>query len=363
MIQTQSYPLNQIYFYLTEGCNLACRHCWIAPKLQTKDREYPVLPFDLFVSILSQAKALGVSGIKLTGGEPLMHPDIGRMLEYIKDEGFRLIIETNGVLCSPALTEKIAPCVGSFVSVSIDGADADLHDAIRGVSGSHAAAIEGVRNLVTSGLKPQIIMSIMKSNKDQMEPLVRMAETLGAGSVKFNLVQPVQRGERLHEQGETLTIEELVNLGQWVERTLVKTTNLDIEYDHPPAFRPLSRMFGKDGDGCQVCGILGIIGVLADGSYALCGIGKNEPELVFGHAAEDRLQDVWENSQVLQELRQGLPDKLEGVCGDCLMKERCLGKCIAQNYYRKRNLRASFWFCEQARRAGLFPSQRAKTTK
>ncbi|PQP35088.1 hypothetical protein C6A37_04370 [Desulfobacteraceae bacterium SEEP-SAG9] len=57
------YPLNQLYFYLTEGCNLACKHCWIAPKFQTKDHEYPVLSFELFKSIITQAKALGLSGL------------------------------------------------------------------------------------------------------------------------------------------------------------------------------------------------------------------------------------------------------------------------------------------------------------
>lgn len=67
------YPLEQIYFYLTEGCNLACRHCWLSPKLQGESKTYPTLSIELFHSILEQAKPLGLKAVKLTGGEPLMH--------------------------------------------------------------------------------------------------------------------------------------------------------------------------------------------------------------------------------------------------------------------------------------------------
>ena len=61
-----------------------------------------------------------------------------------------------------------------------------------------------MRNLVDAGFRPQVIMSLLRRNRGQMEELVRLAESLGAGSVKFNMVQPTARGERLHEAGETL---------------------------------------------------------------------------------------------------------------------------------------------------------------
>ena len=130
-------------------------------------------------------------------------------------------------------------------------------------------------------------------------------------------------------------------------------------YGYPAAFRALGRLFGQDGD-CGICGIRGILGVLAGGSYALCGIGETVPELVFGHASRDSLPDVWSGSPVLKEIREGMPHRLEGVCGECLMKGVCLGSCIAQNYYRSRSLWAPFWFCEEAMREGLFPEARLR---
>lgn len=355
------FPLNQIYFYLTEGCNLACRHCWIAPKYQSGEHKYPSLDIDIFKSIIRQAKLMKVPSVKLTGGEPLLHPQIHEIFEIIRTEGFGLTLETNGVLCTPEIARQIATFGNVFISVSIDGADPETHEWIRGVKGSFEATLQGIRNLVSYNIRPQLIMTIMNRNQDQMEAIVRLAESLSMESVKFNILQPTARGEKMHELGETLSIEELIEVGKWVETTLASSTKLRIVYDHPIAFRPLSRMFGENSSGCSICGIFGIIGVLSDGSYALCGIGESVPELIFGHASKDRLEDVWNNNQVLKEIHSGLPERLEGVCGDCLLRNRCLGSCIAQNYYRNKNLWAPFWFCEDAYTKGLFPKTRLRS--
>jgi SynChlorMet cassette radical SAM/SPASM protein ScmF len=360
--ENRKYSLNQIYFYLTEGCNLRCRHCWIVPKYQTDGHANPSLDLDLFRSIIQQANPLGLTGVKLTGGEPLLHPNIHEILQFIRTQPIRLIVETNGILCSSEIASKMIACEDPFVSVSLDGVDAETHEWVRGVAGSFEAALEGIRNLIKAGLRPQLIMSVMRRNKDQIEAMVRLAEDIGAGSVKFNIVQPTARGEKMHEAGETLTIEELVDLGQWVENTLSVSTGLHLYYDDPLAFRPLGKMFGDDGRGCDVCGIQGILGVLANGSYALCGIGEMVPDLVFGNPATDRLEEVWNTTPILLELREGLPERFEGICRDCLMKGICLGSCIAQNYYSSKNIWAPFWYCEQAHRLGLFPETRMRPT-
>jgi len=354
------YPLGSIYFYLTEGCNLRCRHCWIEPKFQTETRQHAVLDPALFRDIIGQAKPMGLTAVKLTGGEPFLHPRIGEIIEMVRDESLQLTLETNGVLCTPDLAAKVAACKGVFVSVSLDGADAATHEWVRGVDGCFEASLAGIRNLVAAGIRPQVIMSVMRRNHDQIEAVVRLAESLGASSVKFNLVQPTARGAKLHEAGETLSIEELLRLGAWVENQLSRRTNLPLHYSHPAAFRPLGRMYGSDGSGCGACSIFSIIGVLADGSYALCGIGETVQELIFGHAAKDRLEDVWNGTPVLRDIREGLPRRLTGVCGECVMKSVCLGSCVAQNYYRSKNLWAGFWFCEEAACAGLFPETRRR---
>lgn len=352
------FPLNVLYFYLTKGCNLACRHCWVAPKHQSDDQIYPSLPLDLFRSVISQAKPLGLNTIKLTGGEPLLHPAIADILEQTRIEKLRLVVETNGVLCSPILARKIAECKNPFVSVSIDGTDAGTHEWLRGVPGCYEAALRGVRNLVDEGLKPQLIMTLNRRNRNQITDFLELAESLDCGSIKFNILHKWGRGEIMHRDGETLTIEELVAINDYLENSLPKSTKLSVFASHPLAFRPLSRMFGSLGNGCQKCGILGVLGVLADGSYALCGIGETIPELVFGNAARDKLADIWKESILLQEIREGIHGNLKGICSKCVVKNMCLGHCIANNYHNSKDLWAPHWYCEEAYKAGLFPESR-----
>lgn len=358
------YPLREIYFYLTGDCNLRCRHCWIEPHFLLADKSSSYLDKSLFADIIAQAEPLGLSGVKLTGGEPLFHPQIKDLIAVVRKEGLRLIVETNGTLCSLEIAEHIASVGNTFVSVSLDAADPDIHEWIRGKTGCFAEAVAGVKNLVRAGLRPQIIMTVMRRNKDQIEPIVRMAESLGAGSVKFNILQPTARGARMFAAGETVDIAELISLGRWVEEELSKSTLLRLYYDQPLAFRSLRGMFNpKTGNGCQTCGIFRILGVLADGSYALCGIGETVPELVFGNARHDSLKDVWENSAVLNDIRTGLPAKLKGICAECLLKNVCLGSCIAQNYYSSHDLWAPHWYCEESYNRGLFPTSRLRQQK
>jgi SynChlorMet cassette radical SAM/SPASM protein ScmF len=354
-------PLNTLYFYLTEGCNLRCRHCWIEPPHQSEKRQYPALDPALFRHILQQAGPLGLTSVKLTGGEPLMHPQIGEILEILRQEKLRFNMETNGVLCTPELARELVRSGLGYISVSLDGADAETHEWIRGVKGCFDAAIGGIGNLVAAGIRPQVIMTIMRRNVDQIEDVVRLAESLGAASVKFNIVQPTARGVKMHEAGETLSVREIVRLGEWVENELSTGTKLLLHYSHPVVFRPLGKMYGREGSGCGICNVHRILGVLGNGSYALCGIGETVPELVFGHAGKDTLADVWSCNPVLREIREGLPHRLGGICGDCLMKGLCLGSCIAQNYYKDRNLWAPHWYCEEAYREGLFPESRRHT--
>lgn len=361
---SKSFRLGEIYFYLTADCNLRCRHCWIAPHYLAASRSSAFLDPDLFTKIIDQAIPLGLNRVKLTGGEPLFHPRVEYCIEVLKERGLRLTIETNGTLCTKELAEKIASVGDTFVSVSLDAADPEIHEWIRGKKGSFAEAVAGIKNLTRAGIHPQIIMTVMRRNQSEIERVIRLAESLGADSVKFNILQPTARGERMFAEGEAIDIAELISLGKWVEEELSKTTSLPLHYDQPPAFRSLNSMFNThNGLGCHTCGIFTILGVLANGSYALCGIGESVPEMVFGDAARDDLRDVWENNPVLRDIRSGLPARLQGICAECLLKNVCLGSCIAQNYYSRHDLWAPYWYCEEAHRRGLFPATRLRQTE
>ena len=358
-LQASVPPLSQLYAYLTEGCNLQCRHCWLAPKFDAEGKEQATLPLEMFEQVMREAKPLGLQGVKLTGGEPLLHPEFIEFLQLIRRENLSLTIESNGFLCTKEIAAEIAKSTQVAVSISIDGGDAATHDAVRGISGSFARAKQAVKNLAACHIAPQLIMSLLRSNVAQIDTVVEMAEELGASSVKFNIIQPTGRGERVHEKDEGLSIAELIELGRYVDSVLREKSPVRLIFDYPAAFHPLSRIASGDSDRC---GILGILGVLPDGQYALCGIGEHMPECVFGRIGVESLEHIWRHNTLLKNLRAGLPHHLNGVCARCLMKNSCLGACIAQNYYRAKNLWAPFWFCERAEALGLFPESRLTDT-
>ena len=353
--------LGTLYAYLTEGCNLACRHCWLAPSHDPQGAKKAVLAPALFETALAEALPLGLGAVKLTGGEPLLHPELLRLVGAARAHDLRVTIETNGVLLTPALAGELAALGVGFVAVSIDAADAALHDEIRGVRGAHEKAVAAVRALVAAGLDSEIIMSVMRANVHEVEAVARLGDELGVGCIKYNVVQPTARGEALHESGEALAVAELIALGHVVERDLDAQVAPRLVFDYPLAFRSLKRLSAGENGGR--CGILGIMGLLATGRYAVCGIGTQVPELVFGRIGEDELRHIWLEHPFLLELRAGLPSRLPGVCADCLMLEQCLGSCIAQTYYTNGTLWAPYWFCDAASREGLFPESRRRTSR
>jgi SynChlorMet cassette radical SAM/SPASM protein ScmF len=351
------YYLNSLYFYITEGCNLRCSHCWINPPFEENNKagKFPYVSFELFKHIVSQAKELGLSGVKLSGGEPLIHPEIDEILDYIKEEDLNLTVETNGTVCTPELVEKIRACRGHITSVSLDGADAKTHERVRGVKGSFDAAIQGLRNLVNGGLEPQIIMAVMRHNRDSMEKLVRLAEKEKAGSVKFTFVTSTGRENDISRDiDKVLTLEEIIETGKWIEKELIPSSRMDIVYSHPMAFKPFGKAISRSSGSC---GIFGIIGVLGSGKYALCGIGQTIPEMVFGDAQKDKLADIWNSNPLINEIRDRLPRDLKGICHDCIFRKKCLGTCIAMNYNHYQDLMASNFFCQQAHEKGIFPEK------
>lgn len=344
------FRLREIYFYLTKGCNLCCRHCWINPGHQTESRTYPEMKLEHFISAIEQAKPLGLIRAKLTGGEPLLHGRIREILEYLSSADIQVGIETNGVLCTKEMAELISRCKKIFVSVSLDGVEPSVHEAIRGVKGCFDATVNGIKNLVNAGIKTQIIMTILNENKTQMEAMVKLAKSLGVESLKFNIMQPTGRGKSL----EGLSIEELLQMGAIVEEKYPSKPGFRVVFDYPLAFMPLNKFLDKKTT-FALCDVLGAIGLLSDGSWAFCGIGEMLPELLMGSIETHTLKEVWENNHIFTQMREGLPDKFEGICGKCIVNEMCIGSCIAQNYNRTGSVWGANWFCEAAEEKGLFP--------
>lgn len=352
--------LTDLYVYCTSGCNLACRHCWIDPVAAApvaRGNERYLAP-DLLADILEQGTALGLRAVKLTGGEPLLHPHVSLMLKSIADRGLNLRLETNATLLTDGHADLVAESRDAFAAVSLDGSTSEIHDQIRGVRGCFDKAVRGIAALIARGIHVQIIMTIMRANYRHVDDVIRLGRQLGVRSVKLNVLQPSGRAVVISAKGGGLSIAESVELGRRVEQDYPLDATFRVYFDHPPAFIPLGRLLFSESAEPSGCGIHHILGVLSDGSYALCGVGANYRELSFGHAERDSLAAVWNDAPVLRSLRSGLPNRLGGVCGRCVHKMTCLGMCVAQNFLAGGGLFGPHWYCAAAAAAGLFPASR-----
>ena len=352
-------PLTTYYMYITGACNLACRHCWITPRFLApgQDASQDSLPFELFEQAIREGEPLGLNHLKLTGGEPFVHPQIQRMLDYAAERHLGVTIETNGTLISADraryLREKTTV---RFLSVSLDGATAATHDYLRGVPGSFAQAQAGIRHLVAAGFHPQVIMSLYEGNLHEIESLAHWAASAGCSSLKLNTIQETGRGD--HFQERVQGIERLIELGRWVETELGKRVTIPMHYSWPPAFQSLRHLAHRGG--CDSCNIFNILGIMHSGHMALCGIGVQEQSLIYGLLGEDSVAEVWATHPFILRVRESVPQKLEGVCSECLFRDSCLGFCIADNYHRTGNFLAPLHFCDLADQAGLFPATRKR---
>ncbi|MDZ7315016.1 MAG: SynChlorMet cassette radical SAM/SPASM protein ScmF [candidate division KSB1 bacterium] len=353
-------PLREIYFYLTRGCNLSCRHCWLSKAPSGSEHRDSFLPIELFRHAVEEALPLGLQRVKLTGGEPMLHPHFEELIAFLQAKNLGVNIETNVTLCTPQQAKQLADLRSCFVAVSLDGADAETHDAVRNKKGAFEETITGIRYLTQVGIKPQVIFSLFRRNAEQIPRLIQLAEELGVSSLKFNIVQPIGRALHLYDQKETLSVAELIELGRRIDMVFSRSSKVPLIFDYPAAFRPLSTIY-RQGNG--VCRIEEIIGVLPTGEYALCGIGESVRELVFGRVGQDPLAKIWSRNKILKRLHDHLADHLQGVCSVCVMKKTCKGSCIAHNYFREKKLFAPFWFCQEAYEQGLFPTSRLTNVK
>jgi len=177
-------PPRMLTLAITGDCNLRCRHCWVdagpAPAA-------PGLPLQALRRVVKEYVAIGGSGLRITGGEPLCHPGWLELLRLARALGLRrLALQTNAMLLGDgdvaALRELDFP--GLTIEISLDGATAQSHDLVRG-EGAFVQALAGVRRLVDGGLARRVALFFteMRHNLEEFPALLELAAGLGVTSV------------------------------------------------------------------------------------------------------------------------------------------------------------------------------------
>ena len=344
-----NYSLSMLYLYLSGRCNLNCRHCWINPEFSGQEKKDAGIDYNTLKRTLIEAKEIGLKSVKLSGGEPFLYERILDLMRWLKENSIGITIETNGTLIGEEEAQVMKDSKVSHVAIALDGSSAQIYESMRKVEGTFERAINGIKKVVEKGLNLQTIFSLWRGNEKDLENTVLLAKELGAESFKINIVSNISRGRSMEEKGELLPLEEILNLRDFVTN-LSKKLNLRICFDIPLAFIPIPQIEENLGR----CPIKNLLGITGDGSVSICGIGTSVKELVMGNISKDSIIQIWNNNPILKSIREDIPGKLEGICGKCIFKNHCLGKCRAQAYWDERVLFTPFSFCQEAYEKGLF---------
>jgi SynChlorMet cassette radical SAM/SPASM protein ScmF len=357
-------PLKSIFFYLTHECNQACIHCWINPAREGRYRaELP--SFDQYCGLIDAARPMGLSFVKLTGGEPLLRAETLPLVEYLSAAGIRTALETNAMLVGPREAELLAEHRVT-VSVSLDGASAEVHDRRRGLRGAFERSWRALELLTEAGVPLTVITAVSRSNRDEIPKVLERLRSLPKKArldLKINPILPIGRAQKLGLRGDTLSPPDLLALVAQVCEELIpryEEHGIGIVLQLELTYFPIeSLMRGAAKAGVCHCGFLNLLSVLADGSITLCGIGYQEPELTMGNLREPYdLPSLWQHHPVLERVRDTVHNALEGVCRHCLFQSLCLGGCRASALAVGGSLAASPPSCQALYDAGLFPVSR-----
>jgi AdoMet-dependent heme synthase len=321
-----------IAWEVTRSCNLACIHC----RASAQNRPYEgELNTDEALAFLDNVATLGRPIIILTGGEPLLRPDIFEIAAYGKAKGFRMTMAPNGTLITPEKARQMVTSGIERISISLDGATAASHDAFRQVPGAFDGALRGIACARDAGLEFQINTSITQQNLEELAAIQKLAVDLGAVAHHIFLLVPTGRGKDL--AGQAISAQQYEQTLHWFYEQKDQVP-LQLKATCAPHYyrilRQRARAEGKKVD-VQTFGLdamtRGCLGGI--GFCFVSHVGQVQPcgylELDCGNLRRQPFREIWETSEIFRKLRD--PSLYQGKCGQCEYLRVC-GGCRARAF-------------------------------
>lgn len=174
-----------ISLYITYRCQSRCRHCFLVENGKIGCHE---LPLERCLAIVDEARDHHVYMLVLSGGEPLLHPDFGRIVGHARGRGLLPLVGMTGV----GVTAEHIATLGAHgipsVQVSLDGATAQTNDDIRG-AGNFREVTDTVARLRAAGLKVNLALCLHRQNWRETNALFELALRLGIARVKLTFYE------------------------------------------------------------------------------------------------------------------------------------------------------------------------------
>lgn len=161
-----------VIWNLVRRCNLTCKHCYSI----SADKDFPgELSTDDVFTVMEDLKTFGVPVLILSGGEPLLRPDIFDIARRAKAMGFYVGLSSNGTLIDENNIAQIAAIGFDYVGVSLDGMR-EIHDKFRRKEGAFAASMHGIQLCKAQGIKVGIRFTLTQDNARDLPALLQLME-------------------------------------------------------------------------------------------------------------------------------------------------------------------------------------------
>ncbi len=330
-----------ISWNLTKRCNLNCDHCYLDANFRGGFRT-DELSTDECRRVIDQIAEVNPNAfLILTGGEPLLRPDIYDLIRHAAEKKFMVVLGTNGTLINKINAEKIKAAGAHGVGISIDSMDAAKHNTFRGVPFAWERSMEAFDVLNEVGVDFLVQMSVSDMNYREIPDVVAFAEK--AGAIAFNLYFLICTGRG---QGNTdisnAAYEEALKL--LYEQQMNYKGRLMINSKCAPQYKRV--VYENDPDSVYTRTYSG--GCPAGTHYSrISPEGNLTPcpfiEETVGNLKTSSFKDLWQNAPLMVQLRNR--NQLEGRCGTCEFSAMCSG-CRARAFAETGNYMAQDPSCD-----------------
>lgn len=351
MEKIESIPeLTYVNIYLTWTCNFRCIHCWVDGDSIVDS----LLDLNSVLRFIQEAKEEGISSVRITGGEPLVHKEeLIKIIEFASQLDLNCQIETNAFLFDEEFIEFLAKHKVSC-GISLNGYNSEMNDNFTMKKGAFVKVVSNIKNAMQAGVDVSVITCVGKYNLNEFERTIDFILGLGVSSVKINPVTNCGRGNELYEKGLIFNEVELNDFFERYKR-LRKKYDCRVFTMIPPS---LDTLEGIEESGIYVCGGSHLLSYLPNNRIALCGYGGiNDDITLCEFNSQTNVHEIWHNNNKLLNIRKTFFN-LSGVCGGCIHGKSCMSLCKVQGLSEYGSWESPYPVCQKLYEKGLFPDSR-----
>jgi radical SAM protein with 4Fe4S-binding SPASM domain len=318
MTHTTQRP-SRVYLDVTNACQLRCRHCCTSSGARLEDE----LALGELLGVIEEVHAMGVASLVLSGGEPLLRPELPAVIARARELGLEVTILTNGLLIDERWA-RLLVARRVRVKISLDGATAATHDLLRG-AGTFERTCAVLARLVAAGAGDLTVhYTVHRRSFLELGALPALLARLGVPNLVIGTIKPA---------GRALENAELLIPPRMVPYVHQRVTAIK----RRGGIRVLA--FSDRGWGAFGCpASCNKLGITAAGRLTTCAFFG--PSLLGGSIRGRSLEELWRDH-----LARGDRFVANATCARCPALAACGGGCRARALYYHGELNATDPYC------------------